>query len=90
IVSVATDSPAEKAGLHGASETKEIDGIRYQIGGDVILSVDGNDVRKIDDILIYLQHEKQVGDTINLEILREGRITNFELVLQERPNLMQQ
>lgn len=90
IVNVVNDSPAEKAGLHGASETKEIDGIKYQIGGDVILSVDNKDVRKIDDILIYLQHEKQVGDAINLEILRDGRITNFELILQERPNLNQQ
>ena len=86
IVNVVKDSPAEKAGLHGSTETKEIDGIKYQIGGDVILSVDHKDVRKIDDILIYLQREKKVGDTINLEILREGRVTNFELTLEERPN----
>jgi len=86
VVSVVKDSPAEKAGLHGSTETKEIDGIKYQIGGDVILSVDHNDVRKIDDILIHLQREKKVGDTIDLEILREGRVTNFELTLEERPN----
>lgn len=86
IVSVVKDSPAEKAGLHGSIETKEIDGIKYQIGGDVILSVDHKDVRKIDDILIHLQREKKVGDTIDLEILREGRVTNFKLILDERPN----
>lgn len=86
VVSVVKDSPAEKVGLHGSSETKEIDGIKYQIGGDVILSVDHKDVRKIDDILIHLQREKKVGDTIDLEILREGRVTNFELILEERPN----
>ena len=86
IVTVVKDSPAEKAGLHGSSETKEIDGIKYQIGGDVILSVDHKDVRKIDDILIHLQREKKVGDIIDLEILREGRVTNFELTLEERPN----
>jgi len=86
VVSVVKDSPAEKSGLHGSTETKEIDGIKYQIGGDVILSVDHNDVRKIDDILIHLQREKKVGDTIDLEILREGRVTNFELTLEERPN----
>jgi len=86
IVSVVKDSPAEKAGLHGSTETKEIDGIKYQIGGDVILSVDNKDVRKIDDILIHLQREKKVGDAIDLEILREGRVTNFKLILEERPN----
>jgi len=86
VVSIVKDSPAEKAGLHGSTETKEIDGIKYQIGGDVILSVDHKDVRKIDDILIHLQREKKVGDTIDLEILREGRVTNFKLILEERPN----
>ena len=86
IVSVVKDSPAEKAGLHGSTETKEIDGIKYQIGGDVILAVDNKDVRKIDDILIHLQREKKVGDAIDLEILREGRVTNFKLILEERPN----
>lgn len=86
VVSIVKDSPAEKAGLHGSTETKEIDGIKYQIGGDVILSVDHKDVRKIDDILIHLQREKKVGDTIDLEILREGRATNFKLTLEERPN----
>ena len=86
IVSIVKGSPAEKAGLHGSTETKEIDGINYQIGGDVILAVDGKDVRKIDDILIHLQKEKRVGDIIDLEILREGRVTNFKLTLEERPN----
>ena len=86
VVNVVKDSPAEKAGIHGSSETKEVDGIKYQIGGDIILSIDHKDVRKIDDILIYLQSEKKVGDTITLEILREARVTNFELILEERPN----
>lgn len=86
VVSVVKDSPAEKGGIHGSSETKEVEGIKYQVGGDIILSVDHIEVRKIDDILIHLQHEKKVGDMITLEILRGDRITNFELVLEERPN----
>ena len=86
IVSVIEGSPAEKAGLHGSTDTKQIDGINYPIGGDVILEVDGKKVRKIDDILIHLQREKSVGDEINLEVLRDGRTTNFVLVLEERPN----
>ncbi len=86
IVTVVEDSPAFKAGLHGSSETKEIDGVSYPAGGDIILSVDGKEVRQIDDILLHLQREKSVGDEIVLEILRDGRITNFILILEERPN----
>jgi S1-C subfamily serine protease len=86
IVNVVEGSPADKAGLKGSSETKEIDGIEYPIGGDVVLSVDGNVVRKIDDILIHLQRYKSVGDEMVLEILRDGRVTNFVVKLDERPD----
>ena len=86
IVTVVKDSPADKAGLHGSSDTIEVDGVNYAIGGDVILSVDGKDVRKIDDILIHLQRAKTVGDEMVLEILRDGRTTDVTITLQERPS----
>jgi len=85
IVTVVENSPASKAGLQGSSETKEIDGIIYPIGGDIILSVDGKTVRQIDDILIHLQREKSVGDEIVLEIYRDEKTTNLVLILEERP-----
>ena len=86
VVTVVEDSPASKAGLIGSDKTIEIEGIQYPIGGDVILSVDGIEVRKIDDILIHLQRAKSVGDEMVLEILRDGRTTNITIILQERPN----
>jgi len=86
IVNVVEGSPAEKAGLKGSDETREVDGVEYHIGGDVILAVDGNVVRQIDDILIHLQRYKSVGDEMVLEVLRDGRVTNFVVELDERPN----
>jgi len=86
IVTVVENSPASKAGLIGSEKIIETEGIRYAIGGDIILSVDGIEVRQIDDILIHLQRAKSVGDEMILEILRDGRTTNVIIVLQERPN----
>lgn len=86
IVSVIEDGPAAKAGLHGSDKTIEVDGAKYAIGGDVILSIDGKDVRKIDDILTHLQRAKSVGDKIELEVLRDGRTSIFVVTLEERPN----
>lgn len=86
IVTVVEDSPADEAGLHGSNDTTEVDGITYPIGGDIILSVDGKEVRQIDDILIHLQRSKSVGDEMVLEILRDGRVTNVTITLEERPN----
>jgi len=85
IINIVPGSPAEKAGLKGSAETREVDGVEYLLGGDVILSVDGKIVRQIDDILIHLQRYKAVGDEMVLEVLRDGRVTNFVVELEERP-----
>jgi S1-C subfamily serine protease len=86
IITVVENSPAADAGLIGSDETIEVEGKEYSIGGDIIVAVDGMDVRKIDDILVHLQRVKTVGDEMNLEILRDGRTTNITIILQERPN----
>ncbi|AJM91594.1 S1C family serine protease [Nitrosopumilus piranensis] len=85
IMTVVKDSPANKAGLKGSSETAVYDEVEYTVGGDIILSVDGKEVRKIDDILTHLQREKNVGDTLNLGILRDGKAINVILTLEPRP-----
>ena len=86
VVTVVPDSPASKAGIHGSENIELVDGVEYIIGGDIIISVDGLEVRKISDILIHLQRAKTVGDEMILEILRDGRTTNVVIVLDERPN----
>ena len=86
IITVVENSPASDAGLVGSEKMIKVDGMEYPVGGDIIMAVDGMDVRKIDDILIHLQRVKTVGDEMNLEILRDGRTTNVTIILQERPN----
>jgi len=86
VITVVEDGPAFNAGLIGSNKTTTVDGVSYPVGGDVILAVDGNEVRKIDDILIHLQRVKSVGDEMVLEILRDGRTTNVTITLDERPN----
>ncbi|MBA4448176.1 MAG: trypsin-like peptidase domain-containing protein [Nitrosopumilaceae archaeon] len=86
IITVVENSPAANAGLIGSDKMIVVEGREYPTGGDIIVGVDGMDVRKIDDILVHLQRVKTVGDEMNLEILRDGRTTNVTIILQERPN----
>ena len=86
IITVIENSPASKAGLIGSEKTIQVEGINYPMGGDIILSVDEIEVRKIADILIHLQRAKSVGDEMVLEILRDSRTTDITIILQERPN----
>ena len=86
VMTVVKDSPADKAGLRGSSQSTVVDDVELLVGGDVILSMDENDVRKIDDVLMHLQREKSVGDKLNLGILRDGEMTNVVLALEKRPD----
>ncbi len=85
VVSVIEGSPAETAGLLGVTETKEIDGREFALDGDIILSIDGETVRKISDILVHLQREKSVGDEMILTVNRNGEMLELTMVLEERP-----
>ena len=77
--------PADRAGIRGATHTIDINGGPVSVGGDIILVVDGTDVRKIDDILIHLQREKSVGDSMELVILRDDAQHTVLVTLDERP-----
>jgi S1-C subfamily serine protease len=85
IVSVIEGSPAETAGLLGVTETEERDGREFALDGDIILSIDGETVRKISDILVHLQREKSVGDEMILSVNRNGEILELTMILEERP-----
>jgi len=84
IMTVIEDSPADVAGLLGVTETVEIDEREYPLDGDIIISVDGIEVRKISDILVHLQRNKVIGDYMELEILRDGQILDITIILEER------
>jgi S1-C subfamily serine protease len=86
VMDVVAGSPAEKAGIKRGNEDTVIDGIPIKLGGDVIIAIDNNTVRKIDDILAYLEMEKSVGDDLKLTVLREGQTMEVVATLAARPS----
>ena len=70
VVNVTEGSPASKSGIVGGNETVQINGIPLEIGGDIITHIDDKSVRKVDDILSYLENYKKIGENVNLTILR--------------------
>jgi S1-C subfamily serine protease len=83
VQSVVKDSPAQKAGLVDGTFDKN----KKITGGDVIISIDENTVKRIDDIIFYIEEHKHVGDKIKLTVNRNGQTLELETVLQERPDL---
>src|SRR5918911_2656952 len=80
--SVQSGSPADKAGLRGASQ--DIMNLNPQIG-DIITAIDNHPVRRIDDIINYIESHKSVGDVVNVKANRNGKAINLSLILQPRP-----
>jgi S1-C subfamily serine protease len=86
VMDVVAGSPAEKAGIQRGDEDAVIDGIPIKLGGDVIIGLDNNTVRRIDDILAYVEMEKAVGDDLKLTILRDGQTVEVIATLAARPS----
>jgi S1-C subfamily serine protease len=85
VVSVTAGSPADEAGLRGSDRQIEVEGQPVRVGGDVIIAVEGRSVRRFDDLVTYLARYTEVGQTINLRILRGAQEQTVSLTLAARP-----
>jgi S1-C subfamily serine protease len=85
IDSVQPGGPADKAGLRGGRSHIEFQGINdVPVGSDLIVGVDGSKVTAADD-LTDLIGTHQPGDTVNLQIVRDGSQRTVAVKLAKRP-----
>ena len=89
VIEVAPGGPADSAGVQGGDTPVQLNGREIPIGGDVVLAINDRDVRKIDDVLGYLQQATQVGETVTLTVWREGEIIEIDVILGARPSLQE-
>jgi serine protease Do len=86
VVEVGQGGPADEGGLRGSIETVEIKGRPLQIGGDIILAIDGTPVQDMDDVIVYLVQNTRPGQEVELSILRDGQEQKLTVELGERPD----
>ena len=85
VTDITSGSPADKAGIRGGYKIDNIDGREIALGGDIITGIDNRTVTSIENILTYLGNEKQAGDTVQLNILRDGSNIQASVILGEIP-----
>lgn len=84
VQSVIPGSPASKAGIQGIF--LDVDKQGYLITrGDVIVSMDGKDIENTNDLEDVME-DKTVGDLINFDMNRNGKLTNVTVNLEPLPN----
>jgi S1-C subfamily serine protease len=81
---VVPEGPADRAGLRGNDQQVEFEGAILLTGGDIIVAIDGLALRDMDDLIVYLA-ETAVGQTVTLDIIRDGERQSLDLILGERP-----
>jgi len=82
VTTVVKDGPAQKAGIKEAvyNADKELR------GADIIIQLDGKEIRDIDDLILYLAQNKSVGDNVTLKINRDGKTVDISAELGARPS----
>lgn len=84
VIDVVEGSPAEAAGLQGGDRNATIDGSEIEVGGDVIVAINGQKIRGISDILLYLARDAEVGETVQITVIRDGERIQVPLTLESR------
>jgi S1-C subfamily serine protease len=85
VIDVEASSPADEAGLKGSLERGTVEGQPVMLGGDVIVSYNGESVASMEDLLAQLK-QSEPGQTVTLTVLRNGESLDLTVTLGERPS----
>jgi len=91
IAKVVEGGPASAAGLRGLKAERQVIALGNQRvvvprwikeSADVVVSIDGKPINSLDDLQIVIE-QKNPGDNVDLEVLREGQIMRVTVQLGE-------
>jgi S1-C subfamily serine protease len=83
VTDVVSGGPADKAGIKAGSTPTSIPGVLG--GGDLIVGIDGREVKTFDELLAYLITNKGPGDTVVVSVLRNNEKMDVTVTLDKRP-----
>lgn len=78
IASVTPGAPADKAGIVGASRNDVPT-------GDIVTAINGHAVKRIEDIIFYIEEQTSVGDKVTITVHRNGHSQDLTATLEARP-----
>ncbi len=85
LIQIYDRSPLAVAGAQGATQEVIIGNQRVYTGGDILVAVAGEPVTSLDQLETLLENRFQVGDAVQVTLLRNGSYAEVEVTLQEEP-----
>lgn len=80
--SIIKDGPADNAGLRGSTTDQYGD----KHGNDIITAVDSHNVTYMEDLVSYIDENKQPGEKLNLTVIRNQAYLDLNVLLGDRSN----
>ena len=78
-------SPAQQAGVRGASREVIVGNRRLLVGGDILVAVNDHPIKNWDDLREYLEENTRVGQEVRLTVIRDGEPLSLTATLAEQP-----
>jgi S1-C subfamily serine protease len=85
VLDVTRGGPADKAGIRGGTRTVRISRYQVPVDGDIIVAVDDQPVEDYQALTVYLETKTNIGDTVELTIMRQGEKLIIPVTLEEQP-----
>jgi len=85
VAEVVPGSPAAKAGIRAGDRVVPIGNTRIPVGGDIITAINGQPIADFQELTVYLETETQVGDEVEVTLIRDGQEMKVSVTLAERP-----
>ncbi len=76
------DGPADNAGLRGSTTDQYGD----KHGNDIITAVDSHNVTYMEDLVSYIDENKQPGEKLNMTVIRNQTYLDLDVLLGDRSN----
>lgn len=85
LVQISRNSPLQQVGIQGAQREAILGNQRVFIGGDIITAIDGVQVERFESLELFLEDNYQVGDAVNVTIIRDNQQETIPITLAEEP-----
>lgn len=84
VAEVIKGSPADRAGMLGGDRIVRIGNFQVIIGGDLIVGIQGRTIKTMDELIEQIEN-REIGESIEVSVLRNGKPRTVKVLLAEAP-----
>jgi putative serine protease PepD len=84
VAEIVKGSPADRAGMLGGDRIVRIGNLQVIVGGDLIVGIQGRTTKTMDELIEDMEN-REIGEPIEISVLRNGNRRTVKVLLAEAP-----